>query len=287
MKIALLIHVHTHPAQAARLVSRLRHNDVDIYINVDAKVNEDEFSRQIENVIFIRNRVEVRWGRFSQVQQILNSFEEILLSGKSYSHILFISGQDYPVKSIDEIVRFLKENTDKSFIDYHKLGNDDWSNLMRKRYEYWYFLKDNDIRNNRFVKKGLQVLGFKRKYPFSEVYYGSCWFCLSNEVVSYLLKFTKQNPEIVDFFKHSGCSDELYIQSVLLNSPLKPKLVNEIYRYFDWSAAGKSPKILTIDDYPRIEESGAWFARKLDLNVDSELFDRMDKNIKSNTEHTD
>jgi len=278
MKIALLIHVHTNPEQVRRLVSRLIHPDVDIFVNVDAKVDIVDYKNALSNVIYIRNRVEVRWGRFSQVQQILNSFEEIAQSGKVYSHILFISGQDYPIKSIKEIVEFLKDYSDKSFIDYHALGDDEWSNLMKKRYEYWYFLKENDIRNNKFVRKGLKALGFKRKYPFSMVYYGSCWFCLTTEVVNYLLSFTEQHPETVDFFKHSGCSDELYIQSVLLNSPLKDSLVNEIYRYFDWSAEGKSPKILTIQDYTNIENSNAWFARKLDLNVDSELFDKMDTN---------
>lgn len=279
MKTALLIHVHTNPNQVQRLVSRLRHVDVDIYVNVDAKVDIKEFEDKVSDVTFIRNRVEVKWGRFSQVQQILNSFTEITQSGKAYSHILFISGQDYPIKPVDEIVNFLRNNKQKSFIDYHELGNDKWSNLMKKRYEYWFFLNENDIRNNKFVRKGLKALGFKRKYPFSTVYYGSCWFCLNMETVNYLLNFTEKNTETVDFFKHSGCSDELYIQSVLLNSPLKENFVNEIYRYFDWSAAGKSPKILTIKDYASIEKSNAWFARKLDLNVDPFLFDKLDEGI--------
>lgn len=277
MKIALLIHVHTNPEQVERLVSRLRHNEIDIYINVDAKVDINEFADQIKGVYYIKNRVEVRWGRFSQVQQILNSFEEIAASGVTYSHILFISGQDYPAKPMDEIVNFLKNNTDKSYIDYHQLGNDDWSNLMRKRYEYWFFLKENDIRNKKLVKKGLQMLGFKRKYPFPTVYYGSCWFCLNMDVVKYLLHFTEKHPDVVEFFRHSGCSDELYIQSVLLNSELKNTLINSIYRYFDWSEAGKSPKVLTIEDYPYILESGAWFARKLDMNKNEKLFDELDK----------
>lgn len=288
MKTALLIHVHTNPAQVGRLVSRLMHKDIDIYINVDAKVDIELFRAEIKDAaVFLQNRVEVRWGRFSQVQQILNSFEEIISKPEKYSHILFISGLDYPVKPMDEIVRYLNDNKEKSFIDYHILGDDDWSALMKKRYEYWYFLPEKDIRNNIWVKRVLRKIGFKRKYPFQDVYYGSCWFCLAADAVSYLLEYTKQNPEIVNFFKHSGCSDELYIQSVLLNSPLKDNLVNEIFRYFDWSAANKSPKILTMEDYPRIEESGAWFARKLDMDVDAGLFDELDKkNRKPNTEHT-
>ncbi|MEN9918486.1 MAG: hypothetical protein RL662_922, partial [Bacteroidota bacterium] len=85
MRIAILIHVHTHPLQVQRLVSKLQHTDVDVYINVDAKVDIQAFKSIVQRASFLQNRVEVRWGRFSQVQQILNSFDEILKLGKAYS----------------------------------------------------------------------------------------------------------------------------------------------------------------------------------------------------------
>lgn len=275
MKIALLIHAHTNPQQVARLVSRLINNDVDIYINVDARVDILPYKEKISEAIFLVNRVEVVWGRFSQVQQILNSFSEIIAKNIQYSHILFISGQDYPILPIDKIVSSHQENISKSFISYYKLGVDSWSLLMRKRYEYWHFLQKGDFRNNKFLKRLLIKLGFKRKYPFADVYYGACWFSLTIDSIKYLLDFTKKNANIVKFFKHSGCADELYIQSVLLNSDLKDKMINNIYRYFDWGDKGKSPKILTKDDYPLIKNSDAWFARKVD-GSDTELLDLLD-----------
>lgn len=276
MKIALLIHVHTNPSQVARLVSRLLHKDVDIYINVDGKVNAHEFENYIKDAFFIKNRVEVVWGRFSQLEQILNSFREISETHKPYTHILFISGLDYPLKPISQIVDILFNNKQNNYIDYHELKDDEWSMLMKKRYQYWHFLPQGDIRNNQYVKRLLTKLGFKRKYPFGKEYYGSCWFCLSMESIKYLLKYTENNANILNFFRYTGCSDELYIQSVLLNSPLKENMNNKIYRYFDWGEKGKSPKILTTDDYSKIKESKAWFARKLDLNQDSQIFDMLD-----------
>lgn len=277
MKIALLIHVHTNPDQLTRLVSRLRHNEVDIFINVDGKVDLELFKENINNVYFLNNRVEVMWGRFSQLQQILNSFSEIINTNNQYSHVLFISGLDYPIVPISQMVELLQNNQSKSYIDYFRLGNDNWSNLMRKRFEYWFFLPQGDIRNNYIVKKVLQKLGFKRRYPFKEVYYGSCWFTLSIDAIKYLLDYTEKNPRVLDFFKHTGCSDELYIQSVLLNSSLSKDMVNEIYRFFDWGDKGKSPKILTLDDLPKIVSSRAWFARKVDINVDTQLMDKLDQ----------
>lgn len=276
MRLAILIHVHTNPEQVARLVSRLQNRDVDIYINVDGKVDIKPYIKYILNAVFLKNRINVEWGRFSQVQQILNSFEEILSKGRDYSHVLFISGQDYPILPITQIVKYHQDNSNKSFINYYKLGNDEWSILMKKRYEYWYFLSSNDIRNNKYIKKLLMKLGFKRKYPFSDVYYGACWFSLDTESIKYLLSFTNANPHVVAFFKHCGCADELYIQSVLLNSELKNKMVNNIYRYFNWENKGKSPKILTDDDYPFIKKSEAWFARKVDGN-DKKILDLLDR----------
>lgn len=277
MKLALLIHAHKCPEQLSRLISKLIHPDVDIYVNIDAKVDISNFKSLIKNACFIENRVEVVWGRFSQVEQILNSFQEIISKTKNYSHILFISGQDYPVCAIDDILKVHKQNEFKSFINYFKLGSDDWSILMKKRYEYWHFLSKYDPRGNHYIKKIIQKFGYRRKFPFRESYYGACWFSLSIEAVQYLLNFTRSNPYVVKFFEYSGCADEIYIQSVLLNSGIKDKMINNIYRYFDWNDKGKSPKILTITDLGKIRASKAWFARKFDINVDSKILDKLDE----------
>ena len=109
-------------------------------------------------------------------------------------------------------------------------------------------------------------------------------FTLSIEAVKYFLDFLERNPKVIDFFKHAGCSDELYIQSVLLNSPLNKDMVNEIYRFFDWGDKGKSPKILVSDDFLKIASSNAWFARKLDINIDTQLMDKLDQLNAENNE---
>ncbi len=47
MKIAILIHVHTNPDQLVRLVSHLKHNDIDIFVNVDGKVDIELFKNNL------------------------------------------------------------------------------------------------------------------------------------------------------------------------------------------------------------------------------------------------
>ncbi|NDW09230.1 beta-1,6-N-acetylglucosaminyltransferase [Dysgonomonas sp. 520] len=275
MKVAVLIHAHREPNLVKRLVACLQHPQIDVYINVDARVDISNFSDIIADVTFMKNRVEVVWGRFSQVQQILNSYEEILNTNIKYSHILFISGQDYPVKSMDYIVNQLSTNIEKSYLDFHLLKDSSWDRMIRQRYEYWYFLPESDIRNKRFVKKILNRLKFKRKYPLTP-YYGSCWMCLTLDAVKYSLKYTSENPDFVKFNQHTGCPDELYFQSILVNSPLKDSLINNIHRYIDWSDEGKSPKVLTMSDLEKIKNSDSWFVRKVDLETDSSFLNSLD-----------
>lgn len=279
MKIAILIHVHKDAEQTKRLVSHLQHANVDVYINIDKKTDRNNFTNLIPNAIYIKKSVDVVWGQFSQVQQILNSFEEILSSGVSYSHVLFISGQDYPVVNIETIVSFLKQSENKSFIDYHlvsPLKDDSWSRTIHNRFEYWYFLPKTDIRTNRLVKKLIKLSGYKRKYPTKDIYYGSCWFTLHLDAIKYIFQYIRENSQLIKFFTHTGCADELFFQSILLNSPLKNLMINKTYRYIDWDDKGKSPKDLTTSDFNRIKSSNAWFARKINPKVDSSIVDLLD-----------
>ncbi|MDH6353919.1 hypothetical protein M2132_000239 [Dysgonomonas sp. PH5-45] len=277
MKTAILIHAHTDAHLLNRLVQRLQHPRADIYINLDAKTDILPFKEAVSGAIFLKKRVNVVWGRFSQVEQMLNSFSEVAQQGIEYSHILFISGQDYPVKPMGQIIDVLLQNRDKSYIDYHLLGNDDWSKNVKKRYQYWHFLPETDVRNNNFIRKILVKAGFKRRYPIRPVYYGACWMCLNMQAVEYILSYIEQNADFVRFNRYVGCADELFFQTILVNSPLRNSLSNNIHRYIDWSDKGKRPKTLTLDDLDNIKASDAWFARKVDTDVSASLLDELDK----------
>ena len=76
-------------------------------------------------------------------------------------------------------------------------------------------------------------------------------------------------------------SDETYVQSALMNSPLRDSLVNHNLRYIDWPhgygdpsaywravglAHASGPMVLSLELLPRVFRSGAAFARKVDPN---------------------
>ena len=65
-----------------------------------------------------------------------------------------------------------------------------------------------------------------------------------------------------------------------MNSPFKSEVVNEYKRYIEWKNKDDAhPAILTSEDFPKILNSGMWFARKFDMNVDSKILDMIDKSI--------
>ena len=78
MKIAFLMQCHKNSIQINRLIDKLKHSEVDVYIHIDSKSQRlrEEIKRN-ENVHLLPNEkcVDVQWGTFSQVTATLNLIE--------------------------------------------------------------------------------------------------------------------------------------------------------------------------------------------------------------------
>jgi hypothetical protein len=101
---------------------------------------------------------------------------------------------------------------------------------------------------------------------------------LSHDAVRYISSFAEKKPEAVSFFKHVKMPDEIFVPTVLLNSPLRDTVVGQELHYIDWSHGGAHPKTLGSEDYDRIVESGKLFARKFDVRSDAKVLDMLDAN---------
>jgi hypothetical protein len=86
---------------------------------------------------------------------------------------------------------------------------------------------------------------------------------------------------VIDLFRRASSPDESFFQTVLVNSPLRDRLVNDDLRYVDWSEGGASPRVLTSYDLDRMLASHALFARKFDPAVDAEVLDVLDIQIQA------
>jgi hypothetical protein len=71
--------------------------------------------------------------------------------------------------------------------------------------------------------------------------------------------------------------DEIFYQTILLNSPLQQTVVNDEVHYIAWpELSGPHPDILGVPDFDRFMATDKLFARKFDATVDSTVLDRID-----------
>ncbi len=274
MKICILIQIHKNFDFVLKLINRLRHKDVDIWLNFDKKntYNPDQFP----NCFFIKDRVDIKWGDITLGDSFMRAIKEIILSNYKYDRIIYISGQDYLLKPINEIVDFYskKENLDKEFLSYRPILDKDIN--LKARYQYHRF-------KNRYLDFLSRKISKKRDFIKNyEPYYGSNWLNITLEAAKYLvLKYEQDN--FYKYFKYSIAMDEIIPHSILLskNSPFKDKVINDNKRYIDWSNHKKglnngNPNILEENDFEKIINSNADFARKFDMKTNSKIIDMLD-----------
>jgi len=97
--------------------------------------------------------------------------------------------------------------------------------------------------------------------------------------VSYVYNFILQNKGFLKHFEHVLFPDELFFQTILLNSPLKEALANENLRLIDFSSNKAHPAFLVESDFERIKASPKLFARKFDPSQDAIILDKIDELI--------
>ena len=279
MKIAHLILAHKDPGLVERLVKKLQHNDADIYILLDAKadINEFIYIENIANTYFVDRRIKTEWGNYSIIESTLNGFEYILNSRKNYTHINLLSGQDYPLKPIEEIHRFLYENSDKTFMRLLSINDNEWEQGKERLAKY-------SFGDYRFILKyKLQYLANtflpQRKVPLNlRPYGGSQWLTITPQCALYTINYLKNNPYLKRFFRQTWAIDEIFFQTILINSPLRDKLVNDNLRFIE-QVGNTRPTIFTINDIERLSTSGKFFARKFDNEIDTQILDYLDSII--------
>lgn len=277
MKIAHLILCHSNPGQIERLIRRLQHPDAWFYIHVDNKAMLEPFLplEALPNTVLVKNRVDVYWGGYSIVQATLNGFTEILASGISFSYINLMSGQDYPIKSTNDIHSFFAANPDKAFM--HTLSvMQEWQEAIPRITKY--HLVNFHFPGRYKVEKVINTIMPSRRFPGSLTPVGrSQWLTITSEQTAYILNYLATNKQFVNFFKLSWAPDEMIFQTILYNSPFKNNIVNNNLRYIDWSQGGASPKLLRMEDADALRASDKLFARKFNPAEDSAILDYLDK----------
>lgn len=286
MRLAHLILAHGQPEQLERLLHRLQHPNADIYIHLDKKTDPAPFEHlaNIENIYFIKNNIKVYWGTYAIVKATLNSFGEIINSGRNYQYLNLLSGQDYPLRPQQQFHDFLSQNPGKAFMNY-LLFDTEWLEALPRVQSYHF---NNYHLPGRYILQELanKILG-KRKMPNDMIPVGrSQWFTIAMDCVKYLHHHWYSTPKLRQFVKLTWGPDEFIFQTILYNSRFKEVMQNNDLRYIDWSGGGVSPKMLTIADTEALTTSGQYFARKFDMSKDAAILDKIDEQLnEASSEH--
>ena len=150
MKHAYLIMAHNDFYILEKLLLLLDDNRNDIYVHIDKKVKNFNFSYYKKIIkfsnLYFTERTDVRWGTYSQINCEMILFKTAQRNGK-YQYYHLLSGADLPLKSQDEIHDFFDKNNGKEFICYdnHKMVSQ--SVIDRVKY-YHIFLSQRRMKNS-------------------------------------------------------------------------------------------------------------------------------------------
>ena len=281
---AYMIIAHNQFELLEKLIKALDDERNDIFVHIDAKVKDFDFDRfkaltKYSRVVFTPERVNITWGDFSQVKcemLLLKTAVENENKDKPYSYFHLLSGVDLPIKTNDYIHNFFEENNSKEFI--HFTSED--TTVAESRIMYYHFFRK---KRNTFYKIIAQVaLRLQRVFGVNRLkksgikaQKGCNWFSITGDFAHYVYNHLNEYERI---FRYSYCADEVFIQTVFINSPFADNLflndINNHYacvRHIDWNRG--TPYVFRSEDYDELMNSKCFFARKFDLSVDSEIVD--------------
>ena len=253
----------------------------EIYIHIDKKCTPPAETlqriRTLKNVKFVSSAYKVNWGGLNHLKSILLLAEEAL-KNPELSYIHLISGQDFPSKDVSYFKDFMHKSRRNDFLEYATMPAPFWSRGGMDRLEQYNFYDVFDAR--KYGKWIVKLITLQRmlkiKRPISskvpQLYGGSTWWSLTRQTLQYVLTYTNQNKYLLRRLKHTFCAEEIYFQTVIMNSPHAGNVINDNLRYIDWNLRnGSIPAILDSTDFDRIRSSNKLFARKLEGPISNTL----------------
>ena len=300
-KHAYLIMAHNAEDLLCKLLMCLDDERNDLYLHIDRKA---EFSGKFLETVYksrliLCDSICVTWGGESQIEATLLLLKKSTSMGH-YDYYHLISGQDYLLKTQNEIHNFFDSHQGLEFISCRKL-----SGKFMERIKFFYPFQDKFSRNSIlgkivrrttvFIQKLLRI--DRTRNAYKEYGIGALWFSITDKMARYVLS---QEEEIRKHFFRGFCADEIYLQTIWLNSPFYREELRyhsgkknhpfiqetnfDIMRAIDWTrGARSSPYTYTASDYGMLMESECLFVRKVDMEESGELLTLLDAEIFATT----
>ncbi len=296
----ILIQAHKNKPQLCRLIAYFE-GKCDIFIHIDKKsafTQEDiEDISRMPGVKRVYRKYGVHWAGYTILQcEIFLLKEALKYSEGTYFHL--ISGQDYPLRSLDDFLYyFSREVTKEGYIRHKQLPYQEFDESTFFRFQYYMltdYIQARTEKGYKLVHKLIRLqrkLGIKRRIPdqVDQMYGGSAWFSISRRSAQYIVSYTKEHPALYRRLRFTFYPEESYIGTVLLNSSFGNEIDNnENFRCILWTNPGRdfSPLNLTEKHLECILKNDmAFFARKLEYPESEPLMELIDRYMLDEPSH--
>lgn len=294
MKIAYLLLAHTDPRHFKNLIDAI-HYQADIFVHVDAKSNLEDFRRLSlpENVYFLQERVSISWAGISMIDATLQLIKVALNHPENYSHLVLISGLDYPIKNPEFIYQTFIKNPKREFIKFIDMRESPTHYM--KQIDTKTFIEPLWETSNKFLKmgeKGLrrasQMLKLKNHWNEQIVpYFGSQWWALTPNCCQYILDYLQEHPDYYQMNRQTFSPDEHFIHTLVGNSPFAENStgLQKFEGRGTWRLANlhlihhSLSKYYSLQDWDEIKASDKLFVRKVNSTVSQQLIEKLNQEV--------
>ena len=287
MRVAYLVLSHRNPEQVLRLVRALRQGPAaEVLVRHDQRRSplspadvEATGARPVEDGI------EVEWAAWSHVEVMLAGLRRAARLEPDWT--LVLSGQDYPLRPMTEIEAGLAASEADAM-----LGSVREIETRRPRVDDEFFLRvayrhyrrpqglphlPRLLRPLVYVRDLPPLVGVRRlRRPGLRLYSSADWLTLGRRGLESVLA-AGNDRTLLRAFRRVAVPSESFFASVLLNDP-RLRIERDLRRFLAFARPGlPHPETLTSADLDTALASGADFARKFDIAVDSRALDLLDE----------
>ena len=309
--IAYHILCHDNFRQVATLVRALHTPETTILVDIDDGKRPDtrplETLRDLPNV-HVKRDANIGWGGGGTLRKTLQGAFELLDLDRHWRYYVVLSGQDLPLKGNAAIAeRFAGADAERTnFIRCHladPIRPDEapvknptdrirrWEDRGHTRlwacpgvispHVKMYARRLVDVtevglRGEVFVDNCEPLLARRRddffaRHPFHT---GPNWFDLHRSLIEHM----RADPfayELHEVMRTTFIPDESYFQTYIMNSAFRETVDHDYGRFIHRPVENPEPKVFGASDWPLIEASGAFYARKFDTRRDRRIVQRI------------
>lgn len=235
--------------------------------------------------VIIDKPINAKWGDYSLIECEMLLFKTSFEYSTLFDYFHLISGVDLPIKPMHTIHNFFLEHQGLEFIRIADTSFNTTDIFMKTNYYHLFMpfsrtLLGKCLRKLKFARLSLSIqkhIGISRcKKDSYTLYKGYQWCSLTRNAVEYLIS---KESFIKNRFKYTSCPDEIYKQSLLMNSPFKKNIYsssNTALREIDWKRG--TPYTWKMEDKDILMQSDNLFARKFS-SANKDIIDYIANNI--------